>query len=87
MQYPSPSPFHLVSQVVVTRDTGVTLAKNDGELTVPVADLVPVNVTVTAYFSPCACGDPEKVKIVDGPPAGTPTEGLRKSREPRSGYI
>lgn len=76
MQYPSPSPLELVSHVVVVKDTGVTLAKNDGELTVPSANFRPVKVTVTAYLFPCACGEPVKVKIEEGPPAGTSAEGL-----------
>ena len=76
MQYPFPSPLKLVSHVVVTKDTGVTLAKNDGDSTVPSASFRPVNVTVTAYLLPCACGVPTKLKIEEGPPAGTSVEGL-----------
>ena len=76
MQYPFPSPLKFVSHVVVVKDTGVTLAKNDGELIVPSANFRPVKVTVTAYLVPCECGEPEKLKIEEGPPAGTPAEGL-----------
>ena len=62
--------------MVVAKDTGVMLAKNEGDSTVPFANFRPVTVTVTAYLLPCACGKPAKLKIEDGPPAGTPAEGL-----------
>ena len=68
--------FETVLHVVSTMETGVTLAKNEGDSTVPFASFRPVKVTVTAYWVPFACGDPEKVKIEEGPPAGTPAEGL-----------
>jgi hypothetical protein len=53
----------------------VILAKNEGGLTTPPEVFVPVNVTVTAYLFPCACGDPAKVNKEDGPPDGTPDDG------------